>query len=101
MHDVACTFAAMRGWEVASYRWVSQGNRAATKSWPQLQFWAGGLEAAFQLSNAEGGGGDKYLGRGMKKESSASETPQKRGNQQMFAVERDGRGGCFSGCGHS
>lgn len=30
-------------WEVASYRWVSQGNRAATKSWPQLQFWAGGL----------------------------------------------------------
>lgn len=29
----------------------------------------------------------------MKKESSASETPQKRGDQQTFAVERDRTGG--------
>lgn len=32
------------------------------------------------------------MGRGMKKESSASDTPQKRGDQQTFAVERDRTG---------
>lgn len=51
------------------------------------------MEAAFYLSNGGGGGGGKYLGRGVKEESSASETPQRRGSQQTFAAGRDRTGG--------
>lgn len=75
-------------WDVASCRclfwWGSQTNRAVTESLAELKLLAGVQEAAFHLSNAEGGGGDNYLGRGIKKESSASENPQRRGDQQMF-----------------